>query len=81
MYSKTRLTESISKPKELQKSPNSLGLNFEKSVSNKNCLENDTSPNFDIKDIAEDFSLYVSISADNLVNKLSNPSNNIIYFQ
>ena len=81
MYSKIRLTENISKPKELQKSLNSLGLNFEKSVSNKNCLENDTSPNFDIKDIAEDFSLYVSISADNLVNKLSNPSNNIIYFQ
>ena len=81
MYSKTRLTENISKPKELQKSLNSLGLNFEKSVSSKNCLENDTSPNFDIKDIAGDFSLYVSISTDNLLNKLSNPSNNIIYFQ
>ena len=38
-------------------------------------LENDKSANFDVKDIAKDFSVYSYNLAENLVSKLSNPSN------
>ena len=43
--------------------------------SNINCLENDKSVNFDVKDIAKDFSAYFSNLAENLDSKLPNPSN------
>ena len=33
-----------------------LGMKFERSISNINCLEKDKSVNFDVKDIAKDFS-------------------------
>ena len=50
-------------------------MKFESSISNINCLENDKSVNFDVKDIAEDFSAYFLNLAKNLVSKLPNPSN------
>ena len=53
----------------------SLGLKFEPSISNINCLENDKFTKFDVKDIAKDFSAYFSNLAENLVIKLPNPSN------
>ena len=40
-----------------------------------NCLENEKSDNFDVKDIAKDFSAYFSNLAENLVSKLPNPPN------
>ena len=64
-YFESRLTENIRKPKELWKSLKSLGLKFEHSISNINCLENDKSANFDVKDIAKDFSTYFSNLAEN----------------
>ena len=74
-YFESKLTENIGKPKELWNCLKSLGLKFESSISNINCLENDKSVNFDVKDIAKDFSAYFSNLADNLVSKLPNPSN------
>ena len=59
----------------------SLGLKFERSISIINCLENDKSANFDVKDIAKDFSAYFSNLAKNLVRKLPNPSNKYGCFQ
>ena len=53
----------------------SLGLKFEPSISNINCLENDKFTKFDVKDIAKDFSAYYSNLAENLVIQLPNPSN------
>ena len=53
----------------------SLGLKFEPSISNINCLENDKFTKFDVKDIAKDFSAYFSNLAENLVSKLPNPPN------
>ena len=50
-------------------------VKFESSISNINCLENNKSVNFDVKDIAKDFSAYFSNLAENLVSKLANPSN------
>ena len=47
----------------------SLGLKFERSISNINCLENDKS----VK--SKDFSAYFTNLAENLVGKLPNPSN------
>ena len=52
-----------------------LIVKFESSISNINCLENNKSVNFDVKDIAKDFSAYFSNLAENLVRKLANPSN------
>ena len=46
----------LGKPKGLWKSLKSLGLKFERFISNINCLENDISTYFDVKDIAKDFS-------------------------
>ena len=57
-YFENKLTENIGKPKELWKSLKYLGLKFEPSFSNINCLENDKSVNFDVKYIAKDFSAY-----------------------
>ena len=74
-YFESKLTENIGKPKELWNCLKSLGLKFESSISNINCLENDKSVNFDVKDIAKDFSAYFSNLAENLVSKLPNPSN------
>ena len=74
-YFESELTENIGKPKELWKSLKSLGLKFERSISNIKCLENDKSANFDVKDLAEYFSAYFSNLAENLVSKLPNPSN------
>ena len=51
----------------------SLGLKFEHSFSNNSFLENDKSANFDVKDIAKDFSLNFLNLAGNL--KLLNPLN------
>ena len=57
-YFENKLTENIGKPKELRKSLKYLGLKFEPSFSNINCLEKNKSVNFDLKYIAEDFSAY-----------------------
>ena len=75
-YFESKLTENIEKPKELWKSLKSLGLKYERSISNINCLENDKSTSFDVKVIAKDFSVYFSNLAENLVVKLPNPSYN-----
>ena len=80
-YSESKLTENIGKPKELWKSLNSLGLKFERSISNINCLENDKSANFDVKDIAKYFTAYFSNLAENLGSKFPNPSIKILCFQ
>ena len=53
-----------------------LIVKFESSISNINCLENNKSVNFDVKDIAKDFSAYFSNLAENLMRKLPNFSNN-----
>ena len=71
----SKLTGNIGKPKKLWKSLKSLGLKFGCSISNINCLENGKSANFDVKDIAKDFSAYFSNLAENLVSKLPKPSN------
>ena len=73
-YFERKLTENIGRPKELWKSLKSLDLKFERSISNINCLENGKSANFDVKDIAKDFSAYFSNLAENIVRKLPNPS-------
>ena len=73
-YFESKLTENIGKPKELWNCLKSLVLKFESSISNIYCLENDKSINFDVKDIAKDFSAYLSNLAENLVSKLANPS-------
>ena len=69
------MSENIGKPKELWNCLKSLGLKFESSISNINCLENDKSVNFDIKDIAKTFSAFFSNLVENLLGKLPNPSN------
>ena len=56
-YFESKLTENIGKPKELWKSLKSLGLKFDRSISIINCLENNKSANFDVKEIANDFSV------------------------
>ena len=80
-YFEGKLTENIGKPKELWKSLKSLGLKFEHSISNINYLENDKSANFDVKDIAKDFSAYFSNLAESLVSKLPIPQINMVCFQ
>ena len=57
-YFESKVTENIGKPKEIWKCLKSLGLKFECSISNLNCLQNDKSDNFDVKNIAKDFSAY-----------------------
>ena len=76
VYFESKLTENIWKPKELWNCLKSLGLKFESSISNINCLEKDKSVNSDVKDIAKDFSAYFSNLPENLVSKRPNPSNN-----
>ena len=66
-YFESKLTENTGKPNQLWKCLKSLGLKFERSTSNITCLENDKSANFDVKDIAEDFSAYFS----NFAKKIS----------
>ena len=75
MYFESKLTENIGKSKELWNCLKSLGLKFETSTSDINCLENYKSVNFDVKDIAKDFSAYFSNLAVNLVSKLRYTSN------
>ena len=74
-YFKSKLTENVGKPKELWNCLKSLGLKFESSISNINCLENDKSVNFDFKDIVKDLSAYFSNLVENLVSKLPYLSN------
>ena len=74
-YFESKLTENIGKPKELWKSLKSLGLKFERSISNINCLENDKSANFDVKDVDKGFCAYFLNLAENLESKLPNSSN------
>ena len=61
--------------KELRKSLNSLGLKFECSIFNTDCLEKNKSANFDVNDIDKDFSACFSNLAGNIVSKPPNPSN------
>ena len=75
VYFESKLNENIGKSKELWKCLKSLGLIFERSISNINCLENYNSANFDVKDIAKDVSAYLSNLAENLVRNLANSSN------
>ena len=72
-YFEKKLTENIGKPKELWKSLKVLSLKFECYISNINCLENDKSAYFDVKDMVKKVSPYISNLAENLVSK--NPSN------
>ena len=72
-YFEKKLTENIGKPKELWKSLKVLSLKFECYISNINCLENDKSGYFDVKDMVKKVSPYISNLAENLVSK--NPSN------
>ena len=72
-YFESKLTDNIGQPKELQKSLKFLGLIFERSVSNINCLKNDKSANFDVIDIAKTFSAFFSTLAENLVSNLPIP--------
>ena len=74
-YFESKLPENIGKPKEFWKSLKSLGLKFERSVSNIIWLENDKCANFDVKDIAEDVNANFSNLAKSLARKLSSPSN------
>ena len=74
-YFESKRIENIGKPKGLWKSLKSLGLIFEHSVSNINCLEIDKSANFDVKDIAKYFKVYFSNLNQNLVGRLPNPIN------
>ena len=62
----------IGKPKKLWKSLKSLGLKFERSISNINYLENDKYSNFDVNNIAEEFRAYFSNLEENL-EKIHNP--------
>ena len=73
-YLESKLTQNIGKSKELWMSLKSLGLKIECFFSNVNCLENDESTIFDVKDIDKVFSAYFSNVAENLVSKLRNPS-------
>ena len=73
-YLESKLTQNIGKSKELWMSLKSLGLKIECFISNVNCLENDESTIFDVKDIDKVFSAYFSNVAENLVSKLRNPS-------
>ena len=57
------------------KSKKFLGLKYESFISNIYCLENDESANFDVQNIAEDFSVYFSNLAENLVSQIPNTSN------
>ena len=57
-YFARKLAENIAKPKELWKSLKSLGVTFERSVSNINCLGIDKSVYFNVEDVADDFSVY-----------------------
>ena len=72
-YFEKKLTENIGKSKELWQSLKVLSLKFECYISNINCLENDKSANFDVKDMVKNVSPYISNLAENLVSK--NPSN------
>ena len=47
-------------------------MEFEQSISNINCLENDISTNFNTKDIAKDIRAYFSSLAENVEYKLPN---------
>ena len=74
-YFESKLTENAGKPNQLWKCLKSLGLKFERSISNITGLENDKSANFDVKDIAKDFSAYFSNLAENLVSKFPSTLN------
>ena len=79
-YFKRKLTDNIVKPKDLRKSLKSLGLKFERSISNISCLENGKFTNFYVKDIAKGFSAYFLNLAENLISKLPNPLNKYSVF-
>ena len=74
-YFESKLNENIGKPQELWKSLKSLGLKFERSIFNINCLENDKSANVYVKNIAKYFSAHLPNLVENLVSKLPNSSN------
>ena len=71
-YLESKLTKNFGKHKEIRSSLKSLGLKFECSICNINCLENDKSANVDA---AKGFSAYFSYFPENLVSKLPNLSN------
>ena len=56
----------IGKPKKLRKSLKSLGLKFERSISDINYLENDKYSNFDANNIVKEFSAYFSNLGEDL---------------
>ena len=56
----------VGKPKKLRKSLKSLGLKFERSISNINYLENDKYSNFDANNIVKEFSAYFSNFGEDL---------------
>ena len=74
-YFERKRTENIGKLKELRKSVKSLGLKFERSISNINCLENNKSTNLVVRDIAKDFSAHFSNLTEKLVSKFPIPLN------
>ena len=71
-YFESKLTENIGKSKQLWKSLKSLGLKYERSISNINYLENDKFANFDVEDINKDFSACFSNFDENFVSKHPN---------
>ena len=74
-YFESKLTEKIGKSKQLWKSLKSLGLKYERSISNINYLENDKFANFEVEDINKDFSACFSNFDENFVSKHPNSLN------
>ena len=74
-YFESKLTENTGKSKQLWKSLKSLGLKYERSISNINYLENDKFANFDVEDINKDFSACFSNFDENFVSKHPNSLN------
>ena len=68
-YFVSKHTQNIGKSNELWKSFKSLGLKIERSISNVNCLENDKSAIFHVKNIDKVCSAYLSNLAENIVGK------------
>ena len=71
-YLESKLTKNFGKHKEIRKSLKSLGLKFECSICNINCLENDKFANIGT---AKGFSAYFSNFPENLVSIFPNLSN------
>ena len=70
-----KLTENISKPRELWKSLKKLGLPDKNAPSSKICLGTNDKISFENKENAETFKIFYENLATDLVNKLPLPTN------